>query len=131
MANDPKRVLAVDDNADCLMFVKAVLQPEGYAVVTATNGQEGLDKLAAEKPDLVILDVMMPVLNGYEACEEIKSDESTENIPVILLTGVAKEVSTSTYSHRGGMATQADDYIAKPIDPDTLLSAVRRLLGDG
>ena len=130
MADDRKKILAVDDDPDCLAFVEAVLEPEGYTVITAPNGQAGLDKLAAEEPALVILDVMMPVLNGFETCEEIKSDEATEHIPVILLTGVAKELSGTTYTHRGGMETAADDYIPKPISPPALLAAVQRLLGD-
>ena len=131
MADDARKILVVDDEPDCLEFVRAILEPEGYTVATAANGQEALDQIEADAPDLVVLDVMMPVLDGFDACEEIKSNEATEHIPVVLLTRVASEVPTSSYSHRGGMATAADDYIPKPIQPDKVLEVVRRLLGQG
>ena len=125
---DEIKILAVDDEPDCTDFVQAILEAEGYTVITRSNGRECVEAARTERPDLIVSDVMMPEMDGYEAVEELKADESTESIPVILLTGVAGHVSSSTYSHRGGMETEADDYIPKPIDPEALVQAVKRLL---
>jgi len=125
--SEDKKVLVVDDDPDAREYVKAILETEGYAVITAENGRQGVEKAQSEKPDIVILDVMMPEMDGYDACEELKGDDSTSATPVILLTAVAEHVRTTKYSHRQGMETDADDYIPKPVEPEVLLAAVRRL----
>ena len=124
---EAKKALVVDDEEDCREFVRAVLEPEGFEVITAENGRECLEKVKSDRPDLVVMDVMMPEMHGYDACDELKSDESTRSIPVILLTGVTKRLHDTTFSHQQGMETEADDYIAKPVDPEDLLQAVRKL----
>jgi len=126
--SEKRKVLIVDDEPDALEFVKAVLEPEDLDVITAANGQECLDRARAEKPDLIISDVMMPVLDGFDACAKLKEDEATEDIPVILLTAVGENISSTRYTRRQGLDIQADDYIPKPVDPDALLKAAKSLL---
>ncbi len=125
---DNKRILLVDDDPDFVEAVKTVLESAAYDVTVAYDGEECMEKVGGVKPDLIVLDVMMPGKSGYEVCELLKDDEATEEIPVILLTAVASKVSSSKYTHRMGMDTQADDYIAKPVQPDELLKRVQAQL---
>ncbi len=94
----------------------------------AYNGRECLDKVRQKRPDLIILDVMMSGLNGYDACAELKSDETTKSIPVILLASVARNLRKTTYTQRQGLETEADDYIPKPCKQEDLLRAIANLL---
>jgi two-component system alkaline phosphatase synthesis response regulator PhoP len=94
----------------------------------AHNGKEGLERVRAEHPDLVILDVMMPEMNGYDVCVVLKADPKLKRIPVILLTGVDQAIFRTTYSQQMGLMTEADDYIAKPVEPEELVKRVRALL---
>ncbi len=126
---DNKKILLVDDDPDFVDAVKTVLESADYDVTVAYDGEECLEKVGGVKPDLIVLDVMMPGKSGYEVCEILKDDEATEDIPVILLTAVASKVSSSKYTHRMGMDTQADDYIAKPVQPAELLKRVQAQLG--
>ncbi|MBI5526134.1 MAG: response regulator [Deltaproteobacteria bacterium] len=122
---EKKRILLVDDDPDFVEAVKAVVTNGGYDVDVAYDGKEALEKAAKQKPDLVILDVMMPVMNGHEACNALRADPATSQIPVILLTAVASRVSTSTYTHRDMLESKADDYIAKPVAPAELLARIK------
>ena len=123
------RILIADDHALFRDSLRSLLEAHDIEVVgEARNGREAVEKAMTEKPDLIILDVMMPEMHGYDACEEIKSGDSTSSIPVILLTGVAEHLRETTFSHQQGMETQADEYIPKPVDPDALVDAVNRLL---
>jgi two-component system alkaline phosphatase synthesis response regulator PhoP len=81
--------------------------------------------VAARKPDLIVLDVMMPVMNGHEACAKLKGDQETEDIPIILLTAVADRVTTSTYTHRDMLESEAEDYMPKPVEPKELLERIK------
>ena len=121
---DKKKILLVDDDPDFVEAVKAVLEAD-YEVSVAYDGDECMEKVEGIAPDLIVLDVMMPGKDGYQVCEELKDADATADIPVILLTAVASRVSTSKYTHRMGMATSADDYIPKPVQPDELLARVR------
>ena len=97
---DKKHILLVDDDPDFVEAVKVIVESGGYDVQVAYDGQEGLEAVAEQKPDLIVLDVMMPVMNGHEACAKLKADDATREIPIILLTAVADRVTTSTYTHR-------------------------------
>lgn len=120
-----KRILIVDDEDQLAMMVEMRLQAEGYETLLASDGQEGLEKAKKEMPDLIILDVMMPKMDGYKVCGLLKSDTRYKNIPVILFTARAQDSDQQT-----GQEVGADGYINKPFQPETLLSKVKELLGD-
>jgi len=119
-----KKILVVDDDKDDLKMISMILEPEGYEVVTAENGVEALEKVEAENPDLVLLDVMMPELDGFAACAKLKSAPESQGIPVILLTGVAKYITKSKYPIDGVLRAQAEEYLEKPLEPEELLKVV-------
>jgi len=123
-----KKVLFVDDDVDFCEVAKLLLESKGYEVVLAYDGKEGLEKMRAEKPDLVILDVMMPEMNGYDVCVVLKADPELKKIPVILLTGVDQAIFRTTYTQHMGLMTEADDYISKPVEPEELGRRVGDLL---
>jgi two-component system alkaline phosphatase synthesis response regulator PhoP len=124
-----KKVLLVDDDVDFCEATNLLLESKGYEVVLAYDGKEGLAKTRAEKPDLIILDVMMPEMNGYDVCVVIKADPELKKIPVILLTAVDQALFKTTYTRAMGLMTEADDYIAKPVEPAELVKRVEGLLG--
>ena len=122
-----KFVLIVDDDPDMVETVGMMLESKGYEVGKAYDGIEGEEAIKKRRPDLVVLDVMMPRKDGYVLCGELKNDAATRDIPVILLTAVGEAVPTTTYTHADGMATEADDYIPKPVDTATLVRSIERL----
>ena len=122
--SDSKLVLVVDDDPDLVEAISMKLESKDYQVAKAYDGIEAWDRIKEEMPDLIILDVMMPRKNGYELCDEIKNNPKYQDITVILLTAVGSAVTSTKYSHQDGMSTLADDYIAKPIDLDKLMSMV-------
>ncbi|OEU49290.1 MAG: hypothetical protein BA872_07215 [Desulfobacterales bacterium C00003060] len=124
------KILLVDDDLDFCEATKLLLESKGYEVVVAYDGKEGLEKVRAEKPDLVILDVMMPEMNGYDVCVVIKADTELKKTPVILLTGVDQAFFRTTYTRAMGLMTEADDYIAKPVEPGELVERVQDLLDE-
>jgi two-component system alkaline phosphatase synthesis response regulator PhoP len=117
-----KRILVVDDERDIVDLIRYNLTKEGYDVLVAYNGQEGLAK-ARPAPDLVVLDVMMPVMDGFEACRRLKGDPQTSGIPVVFLTAKGGEVDEVV-----GLELGADDYIQKPISPRKLVARVKAIL---
>ena len=123
-----KRVLVVDDEPDFASIVQKNLEKEGFTVEVAYNGVEGLEKIRANAPDAIVLDVMMPEKDGYEVCKELKGDDRTRDIPVILLTAVASHVTSTRYTHRDGMETEADDYISKPASAEEITKSLKRFL---
>jgi two-component system alkaline phosphatase synthesis response regulator PhoP len=123
-----KRILLVDDEPDFVSVVRINLEREGYEVETAYNGKEGLEKIKAQPPDAVILDVMMPEPDGYAVCAELKADQRYSRIPVLLLTAVASQVPSTRYSHYDGMAMEADDYLPKPASAQQISQSLKRLL---
>ncbi|VEN74345.1 Response regulator [Candidatus Desulfarcum epimagneticum] len=127
--SDKKRILVVDDEPDFALIVQGNLEKEGFEVDVAYNGVEGLEKVKANPPDAIVLDVMMPEKDGYEVCKELKADEKYADIPIVLLTAVASHVTSTRYSHADGMNTEADDYIAKPASAEDILESVKSLLG--
>lgn len=127
MADKPL-ILVVDDDPDLVEMVTMKLETSDYRVAKAYDGIEAWDKIKEEKPDLVLLDVMMPRKDGYVVCDEIKKDPEYQDIKVILLTAVGSAVTSTSYTHKDGMTTLADDYIAKPIDLDNLMELVQDYL---
>jgi DNA-binding response OmpR family regulator len=123
-----KYILIVDDDPDLVETVSMMLESKGYEVGKAYDGIEGEEAIKKRRPDVLILDVMMPRKNGYELCKELKSNKWTQDIPVVLLTAVGEAVPTTSYSHAEGMAVEAEDFIPKPVDAATLVEAVERLL---
>ena len=119
----PKRILIVDDEPDLLEMVQINLEMEGYECMVAYDGFRALDRVSKEKPDLIILDVMLPGMNGYKICRLLKFDEKYKRIPIIMLTAEAQRADRLL-----GEATGADFYMTKPFDADKLLAKVKELL---
>jgi two-component system alkaline phosphatase synthesis response regulator PhoP len=115
-----ERILAVDDSATILEMIKAILVGEGYEVITASDGAEALETARSEKPDLILLDVMLPKLDGYRVCRLLKFDQNYKQIPIVMLTAKTEDAAMAT-----GIRTGADQYLTKPVEPDVLLAAVR------
>jgi signal transduction histidine kinase/ligand-binding sensor domain-containing protein/DNA-binding response OmpR family regulator len=115
-------ILVVDDSADVRIFIKSSLEPL-YTIVEAADGREGIDKARAIIPDLIVSDVMMPNVDGYELCQELKTDIKTSHIPVVLLTAKASEENIIE-----GLETGADDYITKPFNTKILLTRIKNLI---
>ena len=127
------KILIVDDDPDILTAIGAVLEARDYEVVTAPDGEEGLVKLRDDKPDLMILDLLMPKMDGFAVCKELKDPRRAKysNIPILILTSVKEEASRRRYELETGLAMDVDDYVEKPIDPYTLLERVEKLLKRG
>jgi two-component system alkaline phosphatase synthesis response regulator PhoP len=124
------KILLVDDDPDFCEATKTILESKSFEVTVAYDGVEGWEKVKADKPDLIVLDVMMPKKDGYEMCKELKADSQYAGIPVLLLTAVAEKVSTTRYTTLMGMETEADDYIDKPVEPGELVKRIEALLGE-
>jgi len=116
-------ILIVDDEEDVLELVRYNLDKEGYKTATASSGEEALAKAKAKLPDLVILDLMLPGIDGLEVCKRLKTDVKTQTIPIIMLTAKGEEVDIVT-----GLELGADDYVTKPFSPKILVARVRRSL---
>ncbi len=124
------KILVVDDDPDILEAVSIILEAQGYQVVTARDGIEGLATLKAEKPDLMILDLLMPKMDGFAVCKELKDPRWAKyaNIPILILTSVREEASRRRYELETGMELDVDDYLEKPISPTVLVQRVEKLL---
>ena len=125
MSNNKKQILVIDDELDMLMAIKLRLEASGYEVATATDGLEGLNTARKLKPDLIILDIMLPKMNGYKVSRFLKFDEEYKHIPVIMLTALSGDEDRTT-----GVETGANAYITKPFETQDLVDTVRRFLGD-
>ncbi|UCG53463.1 MAG: response regulator [Candidatus Latescibacterota bacterium] len=122
----PKTVLAVDDEEDILELVDYNLSHEGYNVIRVTSGERTLDIAHSEKPDLIILDLMLPGLDGLEVCRQLKADTRTSEIPIVMLTAKGEETDIVV-----GLELGAEDYITKPFSPKVLVARVRAVLRRG
>src|SRR4030042_6038011 len=119
------KVLLVDDDPDFIEAVKVLLEKKsGYDVIMAYDGNEGIEKVKSDRPDIIVLDVMMPNKDGYEACAELKADEKYRDIPILLLTAVASHIPDTQYTPRMGMETEDDDYLDKPAEPKDILERI-------
>jgi two-component system alkaline phosphatase synthesis response regulator PhoP len=121
------KILLVDDDPDFVDATRIVLETE-YDVSVALNGDEGLAKARAEKPDLIILDIIMPDKDGFMVCEELKSDANLADVPVMMLTSFAERKGETSLAVTQGMMLEAEDYVDKPVRPDELLKRVEALL---
>src|ERR1035437_9073372 len=117
------KILLVDDEQDILDFLSYNLEKEGFQVDTATNGKDAISKAAKQIPDLIVLDVMMPDMDGIETCREIRNIESLKNVLIAFLTARNED-----YSQIAGFDVGADDYITKPLRPRVLISRIKALL---
>jgi DNA-binding response OmpR family regulator len=120
-----KRILLVDDSQTVLMINRLLLSKEGYTILTAKDGQQAIDLAAAEKPDLILMDVIMPNMGGFEAVRALREREETKGIPVIMVTTRGEEENV-----RRGFDSGATDYITKPVNSGDLLAKVRSILGE-
>ncbi len=118
-----KKILVVDDEPDILKIVGFRLKAAGYDVLTSDNGRDGLDMVYKEKPDLILLDLRLPIMDGYEVCTRIKSDNRLKDIPVILLTASSGSVIVDVTKK-----LKADDYILKPFDPKELIEKIKKFI---
>ena len=122
------KILLIDDDVDFVETTKLILESKPYDVVVAYNGVEGLQKAREENPDLILLDVIMPVEDGFTAAKKLKSDRQLQDIPVIMLTSFSQRVGETNLSVREGMDLETEDYIAKPVPPQELLQKVEKAL---
>lgn len=120
-----KRILAVDDEPHILKLVSFSLKARGFDVIEASDGLSAIEMAEHEQPDLVLMDVMMPALDGYEACRRIKANPKTAHIPVVMLTA-----KTQVAEHKTGLDAGALDYICKPFTPKDLVAQVNGFLGE-
>ena len=118
------RILVVDDEIYIVHILDFSLGMEGYEVLTALDGEQALEKARVEKPDLIVLDIMMPKLDGYETCKILKAEPDTKDIPVILLSAKGRNVDQKI-----GFEVGADDYITKPFSPRKLVERINAILG--
>ena len=118
----PLKVLVCDDERHIVRLIQVNLERQGYIVVTAFDGKEGLEKIRSEKPNLVVLDVMMPYMDGFEVLKTIRREPETENLPVIMLTAKAQDKDVFEGYHYG-----ADMYLTKPFNPMELVTFVKRI----
>jgi two-component system alkaline phosphatase synthesis response regulator PhoP/two-component system response regulator VicR len=119
------KVLVCDDERHIVRLIQVNLERQGYQVITAFDGKEGLEKIRSEKPNLVVLDVMMPYMDGFEVLKNLRKDPETENLPVIMLTAKAQDKDVFEGYHYG-----ADMYLTKPFNPMELVTFVKRI-GEG
>lgn len=120
-----KRILAIEDQEDNRAILRDLLTAVGYDLIEAVNGAEGIAKAEAEKPDLILMDIQMPVLDGYECTRRIKANPALKAIPIIAVTSYALSGDEAKTKAAG-----CDGYIAKPYDPRDMLKMIRRYLGD-
>jgi len=121
-----KKILIVDDEPDILKLTSLRLRKLGYHVLTAVNGQEGLESIRVEKPDLVLLDLILPIMSGADVCRKTKNDEKLKHIPIILFTASGDTITAEKAKKLG-----ADDYMVKPFNPKELMNKVERMLTEG
>jgi len=118
-----KKILVIEDDPGSLRLVEYILEQEGYLVLTATNGLEGLRKALKENLDLVVLDVMLPGIDGFEICHRLRAEPQTAQLPILMLSAKAQEVDKAT-----GLKEGADYYLTKPVVPSEVISRVGTLL---
>ena len=117
-----KKILMIEDDPNLSETIGDIFETEGYKVVTAVDGSEGLRKVKEDKPDLLILDIMLPDMDGIEVCRYLRADPKTAHLPIIMLTA-----RTLPEEQKIGFETGADDYLAKPVGPSELLTRVKAL----
>jgi DNA-binding response OmpR family regulator len=126
----PKKILVVDDDPDIRDVVTVILESRGYAIVTACDGIECLAALRAEKPDLMVIDLLMPKMDGFAVLKELQDGRWSKfrQTPILILSSVREEASRRRYELETALEFNVDDYVEKPINPDVLLERVERLI---
>ena len=122
------RILLIDDDADFVEATKTILESKSYEVMVASEGDEGLRKAREDSPDLILLDVIMPVKDGFTAAEQLKKDPELSKIPVLMLTAFATMGGETSIPVSRGYSLETEDYIDKPVSPEELLSRVEKHL---
>jgi two-component system response regulator VicR len=123
---DKKKILCIEDEMEMIDLMRLILERRGFDFVGAEGGEEGLDKIRAEKPDLILLDLMMPGVDGWEVYRQLKADEELQDIPVIVVTAKAQSIDKVLGLH----IARVEDYITKPFGPQELLESIRRVFGE-
>ena len=125
-----KKILAIDDEVDTLTFYSELLDDYNFTPITAENGVEGLKKAREEKPDLILLDIMMPKKSGMKTFKELKNDPDLYNIPVIIITGISKEVDYKSLLNRPSTGRMPPEgHLVKPLTADNLIKEITKVLG--
>ncbi|HHS97001.1 MAG TPA: response regulator transcription factor [Chloroflexi bacterium] len=125
MAEERKKVVCIEDEPEMIDLIRLILSRKGFELIGAVGGQEGLETVRRVKPDLVLLDLMMPDMDGWEVYQQMKADEELKDIPVIVVTAKAQSIDKVLGLH----IAKVDDYITKPFGPQELLESVYRILG--
>lgn len=126
MENKPvKNIICIEDEMEMIDLIRIILARRGFEVIGANGGREGLRMVREKHPDLVLLDLMMPDMDGWEVYQQMKADETTRNIPVIVVTAKAQNIDKVLGLH----IAKVDDYIAKPFSPQELMASVEKILG--
>lgn len=119
-----RKILIADDEEDVKIVIRLFLESKGYEVETAYDGLDAIDKVKTWKPELILLDVMMPLIDGFEVCRRLKDDPATAAIPIVMVSAASQ-----TESKKRGLSAGAADYIVKPFEPEELHDVIARLLG--
>ncbi len=122
------KILLVDDDPDFVEATKVVLESRPYEVITAFSGEEGLQKAREEKPDLVLLDIIMPDIDGFQVCQQLKKDPQLSQIPVIMITSFSEKYMETSIGVSQGLSLEAEDFVDKPVAPAELLIRVEKWL---
>jgi two-component system response regulator VicR len=125
MAKEPKKVLCIEDDQEMIDLIKLILERKGFQFVGAVGGREGLEAIAREKPDLVLLDIMMPDMDGWDVYRQMKASEEFKDLPVIVVTAKAQSIDKVLGLH----IAKVDDYVTKPFGPKELLRSIDKVLG--
>ena len=123
---DKRRILCIEDEPEMIDLIRLILERKGFEVLGAVGGQEGLETVRRERPDLVLLDLMMPDVDGWEVYRQMKADEELQNIPVVVVTAKAQSIDKVLGLH----IAKVDDYVTKPFDLGHLVESVDRVLGE-
>jgi len=126
MAENAKRVVCIEDEPEMIDLVRLILGRKGFNVIGANGGIEGLETVKRERPDLVLLDLMMPDMDGWEVYQQMKADDELRNIPVVVVTAKAQSIDKVLGLH----IAKVDDYITKPFGPQELLESVEKIIGE-
>lgn len=118
-----KQILLVEDSPSCLLMIQSALEGKGYLILTATNGEEALEQARRHRPDLILLDVVLPKKNGYQVCRQLKTEPVMKTIPIIMLSS-----KTQDFDRYWGLKQGADGYITKPFEPEYLVAEIERRL---
>jgi len=124
---DAKKIIIIDDDPQIVLFLTTLLEDHGYATISAVDGVDGLEKVKADKPDLILLDITMPEKSGVRFYRDVRDDEALKEIPVIMVTGIMEEFKRFISSRK--QVPPPDGYFSKPVDKDALLAKLEEVLG--